>query len=48
MYACAAPRLNVIDAYVNIYNFNTHVILEITDLAAFSGSFALSSTNKTA
>jgi hypothetical protein len=41
MYPCAAPTLNVKD-------FKPQVILEITDLAVFSGSLALSSKNKTA
>jgi len=45
MYQCAAPRLNVVDAYVNIHNFNTQAILEITDLAAFTGSLVLSCKN---
>jgi hypothetical protein len=48
MYPCAAPRLNGIDAYVSIHKFNPQVILEITDLAAFSGSLALPGKNKTA
>jgi hypothetical protein len=48
MYQCAAPRLNVVDTYVNIHNFNPQVILEITDLTAFFGSLALWSKNKTA
>jgi len=48
MYPCAAPKFNVKDAYVKIHNFNPHVILEITDLAIFSGSLALSSKNKAA
>ena len=40
MNICAAISVNVTDTYINIPNFNPQVSVEITVLAAFSGSLA--------